>query len=302
MMKLGMIGLDTSHVSHLSKVFNDSANPFHVSDMMVTKAFPGGSASFSLSVSRLDKFTAELAGRGIEMVGSIQELGGLDGFLLESVDGTQHLEQFRQLAPFGKPVFIDKPLACSYDDAKAICDLSRESGTPFFTASSLRYAPGVADLCPEGEKIVSVEAFGPMDILSDYRDYFWYGIHTAETLYAYLGQGCQSVEALSRGDIELLVGTWRDGRVGLCAGNRAGGYKFGARVLTDKDQHASTLNTMESYMKALAKNMAEFFRTGVSPVPVEESLEVIAFLEAASRSRAHGGKPVALAEIQGGRP
>ena len=296
-MKLGMIGLDTSHVSGFSKVFNDPACSDYIPGMAVAKAFPGGSAAFSLSVGRLDQFTSEVKGYGVEIVDSIQDLAGLDGYLLESVDGRQHLEQFEQLAAFGKPVFIDKPLACSYADAKAIYDLSRKTGVPFFTASGIRYASGVAGLCPAEEKVLSVETFGPMALLSEYRDYFWYGIHTADTLYGYLGQGCRTVEVLSRGDIELLVGTWQDGRVGICAGNRAGGYQFGARVLTDRGQHVSTLNPAEHYLKRLSHDMAEFFRTGVSPIPPEESLEVIAFLEAASRSRAAGGAAVALADI-----
>ena len=298
-MKLGMIGLDTSHVEAFAKVFNDPAYPGYIPGMAIAKAFPGGSAAFSLSVGRLDKFTAEVKGCGIEIVGSIQDLAGLDGYLLESVDGRQHLEQFRQLAAFGKPVFIDKPLACSYADAKAIYDLSRSSGAPIFTASGIRFAAGVVGLCPADEKPVSVEAFGPMHLLPDYRDYFWYGIHTADTLYAYLGQGCRTVEAISRGDIELLVGTWQDGRTGICAGNRAGGYQFGARVLTDKAQHVSTLDPAEHYLKRLSHDMAAFFGGGAASIPPEESLEVIAFLEAASRSRAAGGKPIALTEFMG---
>jgi len=35
-----------------------------------------------------------------------------------------------------------------------------------------------------------------------------------------------------------------------------------------------------------------FFQTGKSPISIAESLEIIAFLEAASQSLANGGKPV----------
>lgn len=51
------------------------------------------------------------------------------------------------------------------------------------------------------------------------------------------------------------------------------------------------------YMFALAQSIDRFFRTGVSPIDPAESLEVIAFLEAASRSRARGGVPVVLADL-----
>ena len=296
-MKLGMIGLDTSHVLEFSKLFNDPSHPFHVPEMPLVKAFPGGSKNTSVSYSRVEKYTQQVAEMKVEIVDSIDALAGLDGYLLESVDGLQHLEQFEQLVAFGKPIFIDKPLACSYQDAKAILDLSKKSGVPFMTASSMRYAPGVADLCPADEKIASAEGFGPLAFLDDYRDYFWYGIHTAETIYRYLGVGCETVETLSRGDTEIILGTWKDGRTGLCVGNRSGAYCFGARILTDKTQHASTINANVSYMGALSQAMVQFFRTGVSPISPEESVEVIAFLEAASRSHAQNGKPVNLSEL-----
>jgi len=40
--------------------------------------------------------------------------------MLESADGRVHPEQFRRIAPYGKPVFIDKPLAVSVRDAEEI--------------------------------------------------------------------------------------------------------------------------------------------------------------------------------------
>ncbi len=296
-MKLGMIGLDTSHVREFVKVFNDPKHPNFVADMPLVKAFPGGSQNTSVSYSRVDNFTKEVAAAGVEIVDSMQALEGLDGYLLESVDGLQHLEQFSQLAQFGKPVFIDKPLTCSYAAAKAILDVSRKTGVPFMTASSMRYAVGVADLCPEGETVSSAEGFGPLSFLPDYRDYFWYGIHTVETIYHYLGAGCEAVEALSRGDTELLVGTWKDGRLGLCVGNRTGAYRFGARILTNKTQHTSVIDNSVSYMGSMSTAIAAFMRTGVSPIAPQESVEVIAFLEAASRSHAAGGRRVTLAEL-----
>jgi hypothetical protein len=41
----------------------------------------------------------------------------------------------------------------------------------------------------------------------------------------------------------------------------------------------------------------EFFRTGTSPVPVEETLEIMAFMEAADVSKARNGAPVAIADV-----
>ena len=92
-LKVGMIGLDTSHVSAFVKLLNDPTNEFHVPGVRIVKAFPGGSAKFSSSINRVEGFTNELREKGVEIVDSIEALAGLDAYFLESVDGDQHLEQ-----------------------------------------------------------------------------------------------------------------------------------------------------------------------------------------------------------------
>ena len=96
-LKVGMIGLDTSHVSAFVKLLNNPTNEFHVPGVRIVKAFPGGSSKFSLSANRVEGFTKELKEAGIEIVDSIEALAGLDAYFLESVDGDQHLEQFKVL-------------------------------------------------------------------------------------------------------------------------------------------------------------------------------------------------------------
>lgn len=143
-LKVGMIGLDTSHCPAFVKLLNNANDEFHVPGVKVVKAFPGGSELFSSSISRVEGFTKELAEMGVEICDSIEATAeGMDAFFLESVDGRQHLEQFKILAEYGKPVFIDKPLACCYEDAKAIAELAKEKNVPIMTASAIRYAKGI---------------------------------------------------------------------------------------------------------------------------------------------------------------
>jgi hypothetical protein len=44
----------------------------------------------------------------------------------------------------------------------------------------------------------------------------------------------------------------------------------------------------------LERDVLTFFTTGVPPVPNEETLELMAFLDAAQRSKDAGGKPMRL--------
>ena len=293
-LKIGMIGLDTSHCPAFVKLINNADNEFHVPGAKVVKAFPGGSKLFSSSISRVESFTNELKELGVEICDSIEATAeGMDAFLLESVDGRQHLEQFKILAKYGKPVFIDKPLACCFEDAKTIVEIAKKENTPIMTASAMRYGKGICDL-HDNSKIEACEAFGPMALLDDYRDYFWYGIHSAETLYSFMGAGCTQVQAISANKIDVIVGTWADGRIGTLRGNRVGANVFGCMLTVEGDTKFALLSAEIPHLALMLKKVMPFFQTGVSDIPVEESLETIAFLEAASQSRAQGGTVIKI--------
>ncbi|HOF87133.1 MAG TPA: Gfo/Idh/MocA family oxidoreductase [Armatimonadota bacterium] len=294
-LKLGMVGLDTSHCAAFTALLNEEANAYHVPGARVVKAFPGGSALTTVSTGRVETITAEMRERfDMEIADSLEALAGLDGYLLESVDGRQHLAQFRVLAQFGKPVFIDKPLACSAEDATAIFALARQHGAPVMTASSLRYAAGVDGMAPADAEVFSAEAFGPMSILEDYPTYFWYGIHSAEMLFALMGAGCRAVTAHHAEHYDVLVGEWADGRLATVRGTRGAWPSFGAVALTsDGLKSAIALGTPPYYFRLLQR-VVPFLQTGVSPIPDAESVEIAAFLEAAGQSLASGGMRVEL--------
>ena len=293
-LKIGMIGLDTSHCPAFAKLLNDETNEFYVPGAQVVKAFPGGSELFSNSMGRIEGFTNELKKIGVEICDSIEATAeGMDAFFLESVDGRQHLEQFKILAQYGKPVFIDKPFACCFEDAKAIVELAKETNTPIMTASAIRYGKGI-DVLHDGSKVEACEAFGPMALLDDYRDYFWYGIHSAETLYSFMGSGCTQVQTTSTDKIDVIVGTWADGRIGTLRGNRVGANGFGCILTVEGDTKFALVSAEVPYYALMLKKIVPFFQTGVSDIPIEESLEIIAYLEAASQSRAQGGKVIEI--------
>ena len=127
--RLGMIGLDTSHVIAFTKLINDPAKNF---GCKVVVGFPGGSPDIPSSANRVGKFTEQLRKEfGVEIVDSIEELcRKVDGVLLESVDGRPHLEQVRPVIAAKKPVFIDKPMAGNLADVLEIFQLAREHNVP----------------------------------------------------------------------------------------------------------------------------------------------------------------------------
>ncbi len=296
-LKVGMIGLDTSHCEAFVKLLNYKDDANHVAGAKVVKAFPGGSQIFAASRDRVGGFTKTLQEQhGIEICDSIAgAAAGMDAIFLESVDGRQHLEQFRELAKFGKPVFIDKPMACSPADAKAIAALAKSAKVPVFTASAIRYAVGSSGLVKPGVAVQSCEAWGPMSILPDFPGFYWYGIHSAEMLYAYMGCGCRQVRVVHSDNLDLIVGEWADGRVGTLRGTRIKGIGFGCAVWTEAGMAGANAVGNPPYYAMLLREVLPFFQTGVSPIAIEESVEIVSFLDAANRALETDGRPVALA-------
>jgi hypothetical protein len=218
---------------------------------------------------------------------------GMDAFLLESVDGRQHLEQFRELAEYGKPVFIDKPLACSREDAMAIAEIARKRKIPVMTASAIRFAKGIADLLEPGTSVQGCDAFGPMNLPPDYPAYYWYGIHTAEILFRFMGKGCRSVRSFHQENVDLFVGEWADGRIGTLRGNRIERCNsFGCSVFCKGEGKSGIAAGDPPYYAMLLHEMVPFLKTGKSPIDLDESVEIIAFLDAATRSKENGGAKV----------
>src|SRR5437588_3315215 len=144
-LRLGIIGTDTSHVIEFTKMLNNADSPEHVPGTRVVVAFKGGSSEMPESYKRVDRFANELRTRwNIEFVPDIASLcPKVDGIMLESVDGRQHLEQTKQAVACGKPLWIDKPLASSLEDAREIAGVAKKAGVPWYTASSLRYGKEV---------------------------------------------------------------------------------------------------------------------------------------------------------------
>jgi hypothetical protein len=47
----------------------------------------------------------------------------------------------------------------------------------------------------------------------------------------------------------------------------------------------------------LVREIMKFFRTGISPVPPEDTLAIYAFMEAADESKRQGGLPVKIEDV-----
>jgi hypothetical protein len=289
--RLGIIGTDTSHALVFTREFNDSTAPGFVPGFRVVAAYKGGSPDVSDSATRVDRFANDLHDTyGIQIVPDIPTLCSMvDGVLLESVDGRRHLEQARQVIAAHKPLFIDKPLASTLADAREIARLAQEAGVPWFTSSSLRYADLSSVKSPDN---IGVSVWGPGPLEEHHQlSLSWYGIHTIEMLYTVMGTGCLTVTQASSRDSDVVVGLWKDGRIGVARMSRPSS-DYG--VVAFRGHNVVVDHPVKVDYAALDAKIAEFFKTGIPPVPNQETLEIFAFMDAAQRSKDSGGKPANL--------
>ncbi len=293
--RLGMIGLDTSHVIAFTKDINNPENNYFC---RVVAGYPGGSPDVASSANRVDKFTSQLRDEyGLEITGSIDELlTKVDGILLESVDGRPHLEQARPVVAAKVPLFIDKPMAGSLEDVIEIFRLAEDAGVPCWSSSSLRFCPDIIGMRgnPEVGDVLGCDAFSPCSLEKHHPDLYWYGVHGVEILFTIMGTGCQTVRRVQTADTEFVIGIWDDGRIGTFRGLRSGPHDYGAMVYGSKSIVPSGRYTGYG---PLVEKIVTFFKTGEIPVPPEETIEMFAFMTAADVSKENGGAPVSLQSV-----
>nr|MDO8118058.1 Gfo/Idh/MocA family oxidoreductase [Candidatus Sigynarchaeota archaeon] len=280
-MNIGLIGLDTSHVNEFCTILNKQKK----FNAKITHGFPGGSDLCAVSRDRVMKFTMSASQNGVEIVDEIEHVAEkCDALIITSCDGRQHLEQFEKIAPFKKPVFIDKPFTCSLADALSIQKLARQHGTPCFSASALRYAKGIHGFM-KSKAINVAEIHGPVSILDDYPGWFWYGVHVIEIALEFLGTGVTELSATRNGNVDLVDATWDGGRKAILIGHRyENDHAWGARCWCEQGRFETIAATKPSFFDLMVPNIIEFFKSGVSPVDVQEMIDVVRIAEAVNTS------------------
>ena len=298
-LKLGIVGLDTSHVVAFTKVLNDETAKNHVAGAKVVAAFKSFSPDIPSSADRVEGFTTELRDKlGIKLAASIPELCSMvDCVLIESVDGRPHLEQAKQVLAAKKRLYIDKPIGGSLTDTLEIFRLAKEAGVQVFSSSAYRFYPSMVEL--KEAKIGDVRgaiSYGPAHLEQHHPDFYWYGIHPAEALYTVMGRGCESVVRSSTDDTDVVTGTWSGGRTGTLIGLRTKPLPHKVTVFGSTGFAEQKANPGDDYAPLVAQ-IVKFFQTGVSPIPAEETIELFAFMQAADESKAKGGAPVKIADV-----
>ena len=293
-LRIGIIGCDTSHVTAFTETLNNPDSKGHIPGGKIVAAYKGGSKDIPSSASRVEGYAKTLQTKyGVHIYDTIEGLcKNVDAVLLESVDGRPHLEQVKPVLKAHKPVFIDKPMAGSLRDVLEIFRLAKEARVPIFSSSGLRFSKETQAVRGGSiGRISYAETYGPCELEPHHPDLFWYGVHGVEALFTILGPGCETVQrgTTPEGKIEV-IGIWSDERKGVFREDK------GFHGLARGERDEAPAGSFDGYMPLVAAIM-EFFKTGVAPVKPEETIEIIAFMEAADESKRQNGAPVNIRDI-----
>ena len=288
--RIGIIGLDTSHSEVFTKMINSGAV---AGGYKVVAAYPHGSPDIPEALKMKPGIIAAVKSMGVEIVDSIDALlKKVDVILLETIDGRPHYEQALPVLKAGKRMFIDKPVAANLADAKRIFEASGKYNSPIFTSSALRFDLTVQSVVNGSiGNVTGADVYTPAIIEPHHMDLAWYAIHGVEMLFTVMGPGCASISRTHQEGTDLIVGTWKDGRIGSVRGIRAGASNIAGTAFGDKG--IANLGPFNSYVP-LVNQIISFFETGVPPVSEAETLEIFAFMHAADLSRKAKGKSISI--------
>lgn len=314
LVRVGILGVDNYQSVAYTQLFNDPKAAGDLAGLKVVAAYPSTpSNDIPESVDSLPKWKEALSKYGVKMVSSVDELlANCDVVMIMSLDGRRHLAEATAVLKAGKRLYIGRPIAANFSDAVAIIRLSEQTKTPCWTSSQHRFSPGFIGMKnhPEVGNVLGCEMYGGCPTVPHHSELYWHALHSIETIYSIMGPGCVSVSCVSTPVAESITGIWSDGRVATYRGIKKGAVKYSGTVFGEKGVSVAGIYghgvpvkgivpTNDKYMgyEGIAIEIAKFFKGGAVPVSTNETMEILAFMEAAHESKSKNGANVQISEM-----
>ena len=184
-------------------------------------------------------------------------------FILAPSNPEKHLPYAKEAFPFVKPTFVDKTFAPSYAEALEIVELASRFGTPVFSSSALRYAEELERF--EGVKDLIVTAGG-----NDLAEYL---VHPVERAVRLMKDRAVSAKAERVGRCQyLLEAATANGKSVTVVYSKRMAYTLAGELEDGKSLYTAVRS---DFFGRLTQAIVGFFESGVAPVPLTETLEVM---------------------------
>ncbi|MFB6719083.1 Gfo/Idh/MocA family oxidoreductase [Kribbella sp. NPDC056345] len=170
--RIALVGTENSHAREI--VHHLNVHP--ITDAARIVALVGSDDEHNRALAAAGAIT-QLVPTSTELIGSV------DALIVTNRDGALHREHAVPFLDAGVPVWVDKPMAASTADARAIIDAANRTSTPVTSYSAVRWLADTETLAQGTQQVGELQAItvtGPADPASEYSGIFFYGIHTAD--------------------------------------------------------------------------------------------------------------------------
>ena len=174
-------------------------------------------------------------------------------------------------------MFVDKTFAPDLETGKKFFALAREYNTPVFSSSAQRYCESILDyLAREKGNTRFMSTVGPHDLSN-------YAVHQFEPIVAIMGTGVKRVKSFAVGEkVTQLILDYGDGRQASFTQTPNPWAEF--NFMVSDGEKGERLDSSEFYLNTM-RVILEFYRTRKPPVLEEETLEILALIDAAKEAR-----------------
>ncbi|WP_099205582.1 hypothetical protein [Scatolibacter rhodanostii] len=218
---------------------------------------------------------------GIERVYSIEELVEKSDILnVLSPDNPEMHEELCEIPlKSGKRTYIDKTFADTKEIAERIFAVAEKYNTPCFSSSALRFAEEYQSIDKATLMNVTSIGPGPLDV---------YSIHQIEPLIALMGANVKRLQYIGTEKWPAVVIEWEDGRRATFSHH---GWECPFTMVTDDESGKTNVVEIKSeYFVSFIHEMVDFFLTGRSKVPHQDTIAVMAVREAAIKASLKPGE------------
>ena len=271
-MRLGLVGVDSSHAEDFLRHFNAE----HRHNSMRVTALWGGDdkrmtelTQLSAETKAMDSLTALLA--------------EVDAVIVGDRHGGLHRAHALAALEAGRPVFVDKPLSNSPDDATAIVEAAEHAGVPLLSGSALRWQAETRRLKARLAGLdgpIELLAYGTWYPQNEYGGAIFYAIHTIELVQELLGAEWHKLRLRAEDDRSGV--RFRVGQHSVALEFRplsGGSSDFGVEVTAEKVAFRQSIALGDDYMLPVCDQIAGMLWNGHSPMTRQELLAPVALME-----------------------
>lgn len=216
---------------------------------------------------------------GVTLADSLDDLVSKSDYLVVlSPDNPERKEELADLAlRSGKPVYVDKTFAPDVATARRMFSLAEQHGTPMFSSSALRFAEELEPVRDslEPDEIAFVATGGGGTFSS-------YAIHQFEMIVSLMGVGAQRVMQCGTRKVPTVLVDYGNGRRASLQVMERMPFRLSAYTVDGNTHHFPTLAT--TFFHRLVETTLRFFETREIPVPKEETIEIMALIDAGRRA------------------